>query len=67
MQHLNDPPVTFMKKMTESVCTTGQKNYPLAQKRAAQFSNQFNEPASILRESLNKYHVNDFSDKKINL
>jgi hypothetical protein len=56
-----------MKKLTESVCTTGQKNYPLAQKRAAQFSNQFNEPASILRESLNKYHVNDFSDKKINL
>jgi hypothetical protein len=65
MQRLKDTPVKLMKKLTESVCTTGQKNYALALQRAAQFSCQFSEPASTMLESLNQYHVNDFSNKKI--
>jgi hypothetical protein len=63
VQNLKDTPEKLIKKLTGSVCTTGQKNYPIAQKRTAQFSNQFSEqPASIVRKPLNKYHVNDFFD-----
>jgi hypothetical protein len=65
MHHIPDNAVKLIKRLTENACTTGQKNYALAQQRAAQFSSQFSEPASIMRESLSKYHVNDFSDKKI--
>jgi hypothetical protein len=61
MRHIPDTAVELIKRLTENACTTGHKNYALAQQRAAQFS----EPASIMRESLSKYHVNDFSDKKI--
>jgi hypothetical protein len=65
MQRLKDTPITLMKKLTTNVCTTGQKNYALALRHAAKFSNPLGESASTMLESLSKYHVSDFSDEKI--
>lgn len=66
MQHAKDPPVKLMKKLAENVCTAGQKDYALAQRHAAQFSSQFSETTSIMRESQRESHVNDFPDTQKN-
>lgn len=64
MQHVKNTPVKLMKKLTENLCTTGQKNYALAQQHAAQFGCQVSAPPSTMRESLRESHANDFPTRK---